>query len=133
MIEKLKNIIEKNKLIKFLLVGGSSTCIDFIIYMLLSKIIFVSISKLVSMTISCAYSFLLNRNWTFENKSTKTNIQIIKFIISQCINIATNVCINQGMLWITNNKIISYIIATLCAMTVNYILQKNIVFREEKK
>lgn len=133
MVKKmLKNILNKYKIMKFIIVGGSSTCIDFIIYMILSIKIDISISKSISMVISCMYSFILNRNWTFDNKDTSIMIQLPIYIGSQIINIIVNVLTNKVMYIVTENKIISYIIATICAMIINYILQKKIVFREKK-
>lgn len=133
MKNNIIKIIKENKIIRFIIVGGTSTCIDFIIYMLLNKIISITISKLISMTISCVYSFFINRNWTFGDKNTNAVFQIPKYVFSQCINIVTNVVVNEIMIILTNEKVISYICATLCAMTVNYILQNNIVFKRSNK
>ena len=133
MKNNINKTIKENKIIRFIIVGGSSTCIDFIIYMLLSQLISLTISKLISMTISCTYSFFINRNWTFEDKNTNAISQIPKYILSQGFNIATNVIVNQIIFTLTNEKVISYFCATVSAMVVNYLLQKNIVFKGSNK
>ena len=66
---------------RFLVVGGSSTLLDFIIYMLLSTKLNITISKFISMTVSSIYSFLINKNWTFNNKNKITFILTFKYIL----------------------------------------------------
>ena len=129
--EYIKQLINKHKFIKFLFVGGSSTLLDFIVYMLLSNFILLSIAKALSMVLSCTYSFCLNRRWTFQNKQKINSNQLMKYIVTQLINIITNVMINQFLYMLTNNKLIAYIVATTIAMLINYVLQKNVVFKEK--
>lgn len=54
-------------LYRFVLTGGSSTLIDFIIYYFMSNYIDISIAKCISMLCSSVYSYYLNKRWTFEN------------------------------------------------------------------
>lgn len=131
--EQIMKIINKNKFVKFIFVGGTATCIDFVIYMILNNFINLSIAKVISMVTSCIYSYFLNKKWTFECKEKNNSSQIIKYTFSQIINVTTNVLVNFIIYKITNIKIIAYIIATLVAMTVNYVLQKKYVFRGVKK
>ncbi len=132
-MNRLKDLINKYKFIKFIFVGGSSTLLDFIIYLLLSNVIAMSFAKCFSMIVSCTYSFFLNKSWTFNDKQKINTKQIILYIIVQAINITTNVTINQLGYIITNNKLLAYIIATGISMIVNYLLQKNIIFKEKVK
>lgn len=119
--------------VRFLVVGGSSTLLDFIIYMLLSTKLNIIISKLFSMMISSVYSFLINKNWTFNNKNKTTFILVFKYALCVCINIFVNTTSNTLLFNITRNKIISFVIATSIAMVLNYTIQKRIVFRGGKK
>ena len=114
---------------KFILSGASSTLIDFCIYMLLSNWLSVSLSKMISMGIASIYSFFLNKNWTFENGEKINKTMIIKYIGSQLLNIF----VNTSIYTLTNNKLVSFAIATATAMIVNYFSQKIIVFKKEVK
>lgn len=116
--------------IRFIFVGSVSTILDFYIYMLLSSTINITISKCFSMICACTVSFILNRKWTFQNDVALSWTQIIKYIFTQSINIAVNTIVNYIAFKMLQNKIIPYIIATLIAMIVNYLLQKKIVFRK---
>ena len=117
---------------RFLVVGGSSTLLDFIIYMLLSTKLNITISKFISMIVSSIYSFLINKNWTFNNKNKITFILTFKYILCVFINIFVNTTSNTLIFNLTNNKIISFLFATGIAMIVNYTIQKKIVFKEDQ-
>lgn len=114
---------------KFIIVGGSSTLLDFIIYMLLSNKLDIVISKIVSMTIASVYSFFINKNWTFSNKEQINIILIIKYIIGQILNIIINTSVNALVYNLCNYKIIAFICATIIAMVFNYLFQNYIVFK----
>ena len=126
--------MKKNKSIfRFLLTGGSSTLIDFIIYYLLGTYIDISIAKCISMLCASIYSYFLNKRWTFENVE-KTSISIIlKYYITFIINMAINVGINRIVFHHAHNKLIAFIVATAIAMIVNYLLQKKWVFIQTTK
>lgn len=118
---------------RFLVVGGSSTLLDFVIYMLLSTKVDITISKCISMSISSIYSFFINKNWTFSDSEKITIVLALKYILCVLINIGVNTLVNTLTFSITNNKIISFIIATGFAMIVNFVIQKEVVFRGGKK
>lgn len=118
--------------LRFLIVGGSSTFIDFCFYMIFSIFFPVYISKIVSMTISSIYSFFINRKWTFHSNN-KSLLTKLKYIITIIINIIVNSLVNQFVFMLTFSKLLSFIFATGVAMIVNYILQKFLVFKEVKK
>lgn len=126
MIGSRKNII------RFLVVGGTSTLIDFIVYMLLSTQVPISSSKLLSMCCASVFSFIMNKKWTFESRERTHFFMIVKYIVAQCINIGTNVSINQFVFEISRSKLFAFAIATGCAMCVNYLLQRLLVFKREE-
>lgn len=121
---------EFRKIIKFILAGGSSTAIDFVIYIVLSKWLNVTLAKFISMCISCTYSYCINKVWTFR-VAEKTNVKyIVKYALCQIINIMVNVGTNTYLYNLIDNKLISYVIATSLAMMCNYFLQRFLVFRK---
>jgi putative flippase GtrA len=120
----------KQVIVKFIMTGGLCTCIDFSIYMCLSTVIGISYAKCISMFCSCTVSFFLNKFWTFRDKKSYTVRQVLKFAIVQLINISVNVGSNTIIYELTQIKILAFVFATLSAMTINYLLQRKIVFRE---
>lgn len=126
-------MLKSRSLIRFIVIGGGSTLIDFIIYMIISNYIDISVSKCISMIAASIFSFIFNKKWTFENTDNTDIIQISKYIFCQLINIAINTTVNSICYGISKSKLLAFVVATGCAMIVNYILQKLIVFKEVKK
>ncbi|CAI3229576.1 GtrA domain-containing protein [Clostridium neonatale] len=131
MVKKFlfKHIEIYRKIIRFLLVGSMSTGIDFCIYIILSNVTNLIFSKFVSTTIACIISLVVNKNWTFKYKEGMNFMLIFKYSISQICNITCNVAINTVVYNLTQERFIAFIAATLCAMTLNFLLQKCYVFR----
>ncbi len=115
--------------VRFCIIGVCSTTIDFIFYMIFSTKLHILWAKCISMLISSVFSYFLNKSWTFRN-TEKTNIRyLFRYYLSFAANIGTNTLINYIVFSLTQNKIPSFVIATACAMTVNFLLQKYFVFR----
>lgn len=119
---------EIKKIYRFLLIGGSSTLIDFCIYFFLSRDLDINLAKFISMTISCIYAFLYNRSWTFQVKGKIRGGHLVKYILTQGINIGINVSTNKIVLNISDKKLLAYIFATCAGMICNFLLQRFFVF-----
>lgn len=116
--------------IKFVIIGGCSTGIDFLIYFLCSQKIDITISKFFSMLVACIFSFFFNKKWTFEVEEKTNWKHLIKYLFSQGVNIGVNVGTNTLVFELTNMKLIAYVMATGLGMIVNFMLQKFMVFRK---
>jgi len=128
-MQYLCKAINKYSFFRFLIIGGISTCIDFIIYMLLSYRISITKAKMISICSASVISFLLNRKWTFSVESAISFTQIFKYLAVQIINIAVNVSVNYFAYHMLGIRVIAFIIATGVAMVINYLLQKRLVFK----
>lgn len=125
IIDKIINI----EVFRFLVVGGSSTAIDFVVYMILTMKLPVNVAKTISMGISSIYSYFANKKYTFKNKD-KTDIKyLVRYYIAFAFNFITNVSVNSMIYQKTQMKVVAFIIATACAMIVNYLLQRYFVFK----
>ncbi len=130
-IVTIMNVLNKyKKEFRFLIIGGISTTIDFIFYMLLSQKIDITLAKLISMILATTFSYIFNKNWTFSVKEKTHALLIVKYIGCQIINILCNTITNTIVYKLTNLKIISFILATCLAMIVNFLLQKTVVFKK---
>lgn len=129
----MKEFIHKiitNKIIRFIMVGGGATLIDFVIYMILSEKLDITISKSISMICSSVFSYIANKTFTFSNRDKTNVIHFIKFYGVFLANFVTNLGVNRFIFFITDCKVIAFILATICGMTVNYLGQRFIVFRK---
>ena len=124
---------ELNKIIRFVIIGGTSTLIDFVIYMTVSNFIDINISKVISMALASIFAFFAHKNYTFKNKDDTTVKTVSLFIICQLINIAVNTGTNALCFNITSNKVFSFVIATGVAMVVNFLIQNFFVFPKKSE
>src|SRR5574344_1167334 len=120
IVKRMSAKMKYQSIIRFIIIGGSSTLIDFAIYMIISNYIDIAIAKAISMTIAAIFSFIFNRKWTFNNTGNTNIVQITKYILCQLVNIIVNSTTNSLFYSVSNNKLISFVIATGCAMIVKY-------------
>lgn len=127
MKEKINSLLN-HSFIRFIIVGGSATLLDYIIYWFLSMEIHFNIAKGGSMTCSCIYSYFMNKLFTFRQKEETSSILLLKYIGTQIINIGINTGSNMLVYQATGSKVFGMIFATGVASIVNYFLQKFLVF-----
>ena len=132
-IEKRKIMKKKfldKSVIKFLVVGGCCTFIDYSIYMMIVDKIGALGGKGISMGCSMIINYLLNKYWSFNAKKTKKGKEITRYILSQVANITVNMSVNFIVLSVIGQKTIAFLCATGVAMIVNYLLQRFWVFKK---
>ena len=120
---------ETKTIAKFLVVGGSSTLLDYVIYWILSMVINFNLAKTLSMFCSCVYSFFLNKMFTFQDKRKISGGHVLRYVVSQAVNIGINVSMNALVYQTTGRKLLGMVSATACAMIVNFLLQRFFVFQ----
>jgi len=86
VLKLLKRHFLLYQFIKFTIVGGLGTIIDFLIYIFLTRsFLFWQKNFLwanfISVFLSATFNFVLNKKWTFKDKSKKIFVQYIKFWI----------------------------------------------------
>ena len=114
---------------KFVVSGGIATCVDFVCYLLLRQFLWTSVAKTLSMLIANVWSYMVNKRWVFKSQNESDVRTVGLYVIVQAFNLATNVGVNSLVLFFTGYVVFSFIVATLCATTVNYSLQKLFVFK----
>ena len=130
-IAELKDKLLSSKIVRFVLVGGCSTGIDFVIYVLLSMQIPITIS--ISMISASVFSYFVNKQYTFANKEKTTLAYLIKFYLTFGANFMVNLGTNYFVYSKTGLKLLAFVMATICGMTVNYIGQRFFVFNDKEK
>lgn len=137
MDQLLKKHAEK---IRFAIVGGANTALDFIILFALT---FAGIDKIaanyISTSVALIFSFFANKSFTFKHKTGNAKKQFILFIV---ITIAGLWILQPLIIWISTNALAPYItnqalnlfiaklIATVASLIWNYILYSRIVFKK---
>lgn len=118
--------------IKFLVVGGINTAIDFIVlYILVYFGMPASNAKLISYPCGVINSYFMNRSWTFKQKQKKSVLEVIKFIVVNIVAYGVNagifnICITTFAL----NMFIANCVATAFSLVVNFAGNKLFVFNK---
>lgn len=133
----LKKHAEK---IRFIIVGGANTALDFAILFLLT---FLGMDKIVANYFSTGaaliFSFFANKTFTFKHKSGNAKKQFALFLIITIIGLWV---IQPIIIWLSTmamapyipneaiNLFIAKLIATVASLIWNYILYSRIVFKK---
>ena len=128
MISKIKNNKLLMQIIKFVIVGGISTVIDYIIFFILHDILKWNtiISNVLGFTVSVIYNYIASIRWVFDvNKDNDQKKQFIIFITLSIIGLIINtgivyVCVDIIKLY----SLIGKVIATAIVMVFNFITRK---------
>lgn len=129
-MKEKNNSLLNHSFIRFMIVGGSATLLDYIIYWFLSMEIDFNIAKGVSMTCLCIYSYFMNKLFTFRQKEKTSTTFLLKYMGTQIINIGINTGSNMLVYQVTESKVIGMILRR-SQLIVNYFLQKYLVFNKE--
>jgi putative flippase GtrA len=132
MISKIKEKFEIKEILKFLVGGGSAVIVDAVLYALLKQKMDVSFAKTVSYISGAAVGFIINKWWTFESKSFRIS-EIGKYVILYACSAAANTLMNQAVLFLFSNTIFAFLCATGTSTIINFLGQKFVVFRKQKK
>lgn len=140
MKEKLKNLkqhplVKKhNEKIKFVLVGGFNTLLDFCIFGLLANIIGIPtlVANIISTTICITISFLLNYKYVWKSKKSKRETAPGFLIVSLFSAwVVQNIAINSVIFLFGESgvvKLVGKAFGSVCGMISNYLGYK-LVFR----
>ena len=117
-----------NKIIKFSIVGGIATIIDFAFLYIFKEFlnIDVIIANTLSFIISVTYNYIASITWVFDtNKNKNKKVQFVLFVIFSIVGLI----INNIILYILTDKLniyylISKVVATLIVMIFNFITRK---------
>lgn len=145
------------EILRFLLVGGLATVIDFIVFEICKYLIFVKLDEMVNIAISTAFGFLFGNifNYIFsiifvfkgakENKKTQTAGAFILFTLIGAIGLAIKIGCQTGGTYLMDlmfktdsafwNWFIDtfvYCVATLIVLVWNYTGRKLLIFKEIK-
>ena len=118
---------------RFLIVGFTTVCIDYITYFLLININFrVSIAKLLSFLAGTIFAYFLNKKVTFKVKGS--SIQFFLFLCLYLFTMLINVVTNEIILEIIYNSQrkfeIAFFVATSASSCINFLGMKFLIFKK---
>lgn len=126
------------KPLRFVIIGVSNTIVDFLLMNLLK---FAGLPLLTSNTISTgtamAYSFFMNKKWTFRNSGSNYAREVVLFFVFTIIGIWV---IQNGFIWLITTYLphfglsdfifnnLAKLIASVPSLTWNYLTYDRFVF-----
>lgn len=122
----------RSQLFRFLLVGGSTVLIDYLVYAILLDWLPHSPAKTVGFLCGAIYAYQFNRTWTF-NAGTADISQLARFSLVYATNMGINVWVNALILsllpmifqWRIN---LAFLVATAISAAFNFLGMKLLVF-----
>lgn len=78
-------------------------------------------------------SFIMNKKWTFEDKTTGKVIitKLLKFVITNLVSLGSSIVVLKlSKTYLSNSILIAKVLATLCAQMINYLSYKYWVFNK---
>ena len=135
MINKIKANKLLNQILKFVIVGGTATIIDYVVFFILHEILKTNIllSNVISFTLSLIYNYTISIIWVFDvDKKASKKQQFILFLIFSLIGLA----INTSIVYICTDvfniySMIGKVVATAIVMVYNFITRKKFLERKE--
>lgn len=117
--------------IRFLLVGGTNTAIDFGLLFILNTLGLPRVpSNTISTGVAFIFSFFANRNFTFSANSGNIKKQMTLFIIVTLFGLWV---IQPIIISLISNLLVGKIIATAVTLVWNYLFYSRLVFKKEAK
>ena len=117
--------------IRFLLVGGTNTAIDFGLLFILNTLGLPRVpSNTISTGVAFIFSFFANRNFTFSANSGNIKKQMTLFIIVTLFGLWV---IQPIIISLISNLLVGKIIATAVTLVWNYLFYSRLVFKREAK
>ena len=128
MIEKIKNNELLLQIVRFSIVGGVATIIDFLVLFVLKEYVGFHpiLANTLSFTVSVIYNYIASINWVFNvDKEKNSKLQFILFVFFSVIGLL----INNGIMWLSIDRfnihyLIGKVLATIVVMVYNFVTRK---------
>lgn len=136
--------------IQFNIVGVLNTLVDFVVFQILNLLLgWTYVAQVISYSCGVVNSYIWNSSWTFRAERTRSPREMIAFLAVNLVSL----CVSLGVLWFSrevlgvtdawvatwlpdflakfvNGNTVAKLIATACAIVVNYLGNKRFVFRK---
>lgn len=147
MADSNKKVI--GQFIKFALIGVVNTLVDLIVFKILNAAFhWVIPAQIIAYAAGIANSYILNSSWTFREERKRDVREMILFIAVNLVSLGVSIgvlklCEHCGitdtwvetwrpgfLAWLLNGAFVCKLIATPCAIVVNFIGNKLFVFKK---
>lgn len=128
------NLLKKYKeIIMYLIIGGFTTLINVISFILLCNILKLdwSISNIISWIISVLFAYITNRSFVFKSKTKKVVKEIISFFVFRILSLLIDMLLMYLLIQILFiNNTIAKLVVQVIVIILNYFFSKFIIFKK---
>lgn len=131
--------LKYKEIINYLIFGVLTTLVNFIVYVILSKVMLVDevIANIIAWIISVIFAYITNRVYVFESKSKGLKSIIKEFSSFIGCRLFSGI-VDMGSFWLLvtvlkMNDIVSKIIISVFVVILNYVFSKLIIFKNRKE
>ncbi len=121
------------EIIKFSIVGVMNTLVDFGVFALLTGLARLepTVSHVISYSCGVINSYFFNRRWTFRVRTKEGLPEMLKFAAVNLVSLGISSLVFRALVAgsLQLNEYIGKLAATLCAMAINFLGSKLLVFR----
>ena len=139
IIDKLKNNPKLKEIFLYIVFGGLTTVINYVVFALFRELILTSsapshllISNLVAWVLSVLFAFFTNRKYVFESKSNKSFKELVLFFAARVLSflLFDQFSLYAMVTWLGINQYIAKLIANIFVVIFNYIASKLVIFNK---
>jgi len=134
IIKSIYKSLTKFEFIRYVLVGGTATLIDWILFYIFAlKLTFhYQIALIISFSTATLTHYILSKKFTFKCQSKKILKQIFLFFMISIISLSISIFIMFIFIdLILISKMLSRVLTTGILLIVNYLIHKNITFNKK--
>lgn len=137
----IKKIYNKHKqIINYLIVGGLTTVISYVTYILCTITIFnpqnpflLQCANVISWVFAVIAAYFMNRNFVFQSNKENKGKEFVKFVLSRIGTLLIDMfCMFIFVSCLSINDKIAKLIVQVIVTILNYIFSKYIVFQNKK-
>ncbi len=130
----MANLIRFDRLTRFLVIGGLGFVVDAATFEIAWKAgLPIAAARLIAFATALVFTFLLNRNYTYDRCDGNIAAQFLKYVIASgtggMINLASFFSIILLVSEATKMPLIALVFGTLAGLTANFTLYSVYVFR----
>jgi putative flippase GtrA len=145
MVKKIKELIIKYKeIITYVIAGGLTTLVNYVVYTLLTLLtpLSITVNNAIAWVAGVVFAFVINKLWVFESKSkqAKTVIkEFVSFVVSRALTGVLEIFAPEWLIKLGLNQTIfgikgmlAKLLVSIIVVILNYVFSKLIVFKKKK-
>ncbi len=132
---KLRNMYKKHEeVLNYLIVGGTTTIVSILSYMLLREVVNnYIINTILSWITAVLYAYITNRLFVFKSKNKKVISEISKFFTCRLLTLGIEIVVMFALVdLIRMNDALAKTLVQFIVLTSNYLFSKIFVFKRPK-